>query len=73
MNETAHTHDLTHKRAGEVSRAQRAIAEGGDTRRLKRELAAGNEYARAALFARGCEYIGGAIVRTWHGREGAST
>lgn len=61
--------DLTAKRPGEVARAERAIRNGADTRYLKRELAAGNPYARAALFARGFEYVRGAIVRTWAGRQ----
>lgn len=46
-----------------VSRAQRAIAKGADTRALKRELAAGNPYAHAFLARRGLEYRDGVIVR----------
>lgn len=48
-------------RSKEVSRAQRAIRNGGDTRYMKRELEAGNRYLIAFLARRGLEYRNGTI------------
>lgn len=50
-------------RANEVIRAQRAFRQGGDTRMLKRELAAGNRYAIAKLTRLGLVYSDGSITR----------
>jgi hypothetical protein len=51
------------QRRNQVLLAQKAFRQGGDTRMLKRELAAGNPYALAKLARRGLEYRGGDIVR----------
>jgi hypothetical protein len=61
--------DLTTRRNGEVSRAQRALARQADRTdafghiALHRELRAGNPYLHAKLALMGLEYDKGAITR----------